>query len=107
MVDSQLLLTETVIVTGSAVDSVGGQCHGSIRTEIKVVTLQRVKMGTFAKIQRSYSQYKIRQNSFRYFTFVTSDKLNTSVRHFYKDIVKTSFHLTIRMKKVRSNILQR
>jgi hypothetical protein len=73
-------------VTVSAVDSVEAQCHGSIWTEIKVVTLQRVKMGMFAKIRRSFSPSKIRENSFL-FTFVTSAKLNISVRHFYKDIV--------------------
>jgi hypothetical protein len=77
-------------VTVSAVDFVEAQCHGSIWTEIKVVTLQRVKMGMFAKIRRSFSPSKIRRNSFL-FTFVTSAKLNISVsisvRHVYKDIV--------------------
>jgi len=60
-------VTDSVIVTGSAVDSVEAQCHGSIWTEIKVVTLQRVKMGMFAKIRRSFPSSKIRQNPFRFY----------------------------------------
>ena len=46
--------TDRVLVTGPAVNSAEAQCHGSIWTEIKVVTLQSVKMGMVAKIRRSF-----------------------------------------------------
>ena len=101
------IVTDRVTVTGSAVDSVEAQCHGSIWTEIKVVTLQLVKLGMFAKIRRSFSPCKIRQ-VLSVFTFVTSAKLNTSVRHFYKkhSDIHPFTNLPIGMKKLHSIVLQ-